>query len=63
MSKKVDLTYLDAVNLLENMKFNNPNLRLGQLLSNATHGSDLYYITDKDLLDALETFNNTLSTE
>lgn len=35
---------------------NNKYLRLGQLIANATHCSDLFYIDDTQLADAVESF-------
>ena len=63
MKKKEDLTYFDILNLLQEIKVSHPNLRFGQIISNAMHKQDIYYSSDKDLLNGLQNFNAELSNE
>lgn len=61
MSKKNDLTYIGIIEVLERIKFNYPYLRIGQIISNATHAKDCYYVNDQELLEGIEAFENTLA--
>ena len=35
----------------------NPGLRLGQLINNATNGKDIYYIEDEPLINELQLYS------
>ena len=43
-----------AIRQLETMSERFPNLRLGQMISNATDGNDMFYLDDASLLRMLQ---------
>lgn len=47
---------LAVLTILENVWRNYPDMRLGQLLSCAAHGKDLFYIEDDELVTKLVDF-------
>jgi hypothetical protein len=51
-------TILAIAEELERIQTESPFLRIGQIISNASHPTDVFYVTDATLLDALRTTNN-----
>jgi uncharacterized protein YihD (DUF1040 family) len=47
-----------VLNTIRNAWYANPDLRLGQLLVNATSDDDLYYIEDEDLAADVEDYHD-----
>ena len=65
MNRDVDTSGLnyaaEAIRIIRRIKNMEPDLRLGQIIDNAIGKKDLYYISDKELLDSLKAFEEIIS--